>query len=190
MKDIPLEIERKFLIKMPDLSSLQAASHAVWQIEQMYLQCFEKGEVRRIRRVTCAGKVQYFYTEKRHVSELSCEEREQKITAPEYEACKYSAAGQPSHPKNALPHCLGCTYPGDRCVSVLAGSGNFRSGTGTRGRIVYVTRRIAGLPGGYRGHPLQKCDVGISDRHRTVGAVDKILMYHLFDNTSRHKETG
>lgn len=86
LKDIPLEIERKFLIKMPDLSSLQAASNAVWQIEQMYLQCFEKGEVRRIRRVTCAGKVQYFYTEKRHVSELSCEEREQKITAPEYEA--------------------------------------------------------------------------------------------------------
>lgn len=86
MKDIPLEIERKFLIKMPDLSFLQVASNAVWQIEQNYLQCFKKGEVRRIRRVTCAEKVQYFYTEKRHVSERSCEEREREITAQEYEA--------------------------------------------------------------------------------------------------------
>ena len=86
MKDIPLEIERKFLIKMPDLSSLQAASHAVWQIEQMYLQC-----LKREKYVGSAGshvreRCSIFIRKKRHVSELSCEEREQKITAPEYEA--------------------------------------------------------------------------------------------------------
>lgn len=78
------EIERKYLIAMPDASFLAAQPCcAVWLIEQVYLTA-EPGCTRRIRRVTEDGKTTYFKTFKRRVSALSAEEDEGIISKEQY----------------------------------------------------------------------------------------------------------
>ena len=62
------EIERKYLIDLPDERFLAAQPDcAVWDIEQIYL-LGEPGETRRIRRVVENGQTRCYQTTKRRVS--------------------------------------------------------------------------------------------------------------------------
>lgn len=88
-----LEIERKFLIQLPDTDAIAARNGCLTRrIVQTYLREREKSVERRIREVTeikiggeC-GKVAYFYTEKRHRSSIVRLEDEREITREEYTA--------------------------------------------------------------------------------------------------------
>jgi len=82
---IKLEIERKFLIRMPDQDMLSAMPGCVkWEIAQTYLHIGPNGETRRVRRIFTDGREQFIHTEKTRVSGLSSGEAEREITAAEY----------------------------------------------------------------------------------------------------------
>ena len=76
------EIERKFLIRRPDTSSLDGE---VWEIEQTYLTA-PSGETRRIRRIVSDGTERFFLTEKRRVTSITRIENEREIDRAEYDA--------------------------------------------------------------------------------------------------------
>ena len=79
------EIERKYLIRYPDVALLQAQPGCrKWEIVQIYLAETEPGLTRRIRQVTEDGEVKYFKTFKRRLSDLSCQEDEGKISQFDY----------------------------------------------------------------------------------------------------------
>lgn len=79
------EIERKFLIRMPDRDMLSAMPGCVaWEIAQTYLHIGPNGETRRLRRILTDGREQLIYTEKLRVSGLSSDEAEREISAAEY----------------------------------------------------------------------------------------------------------
>ena len=80
------EIERKYLIVMPDADFLRARPGcAVWEIEQIYLTA-QPGTTRRVRRVTEAGETRFYKTFKRRRTALTAEEDEGQISAEAYEA--------------------------------------------------------------------------------------------------------
>jgi CYTH domain-containing protein len=82
---VPLEIERKFLIKMPDIEQLTRRYNAVkTDILQTYLITKDKDKEKRIRRRGTDGDCSYFLTEKRTINQLSRVETEKKITAKGY----------------------------------------------------------------------------------------------------------
>lgn len=91
------EIERKYLVRYPDLSVLQAQPGVQrWEIVQIYLSSAE-GETRRVRQVVCDGDIKYYRTFKRRLTDLSAEEDEAEITPVEYlEYAREQAPG--SHP--------------------------------------------------------------------------------------------
>ena len=72
-----LEIERKFLIKYPDISKFVGAGKA--EIEQTYL---TGGS--RIRKWFENGKVTYIHTKKEKLTELTRIERERNLSEDEY----------------------------------------------------------------------------------------------------------
>ena len=85
--ELPLEIERKFLIKRPDETVLGAVPGAYkYEIEQMYLPETPEGEHPRIRRRVGDSGVECFYTVKRKISALTRVEIEREITPDEYDA--------------------------------------------------------------------------------------------------------
>ena len=87
-----LEIERKYLIRYPDLSLLSSLpGRQVWEITQTYLNDGEGGQTRRVRRVICDGETRYFRTFKRRVSALSADEDEAELTPEEYKAHLHQA---------------------------------------------------------------------------------------------------
>lgn len=77
-----LEIERKFLVKLPDLSSLNVKRTV--SITQTYLRHGENGSQRRVRRLAENGSVSYTYTEKVFITHSVREENESKITEQKY----------------------------------------------------------------------------------------------------------
>lgn len=77
----PLEIERKFLIHMPEEALLRRCI-VQWDIEQTYLLA-QPGISARVRR-RMGPCEQFFYTEKERISDCSCVEREREIGAQEY----------------------------------------------------------------------------------------------------------
>lgn len=80
----PLEIERKFLIAMPDLTALQNEHGAVGvEIEQTYLIDAE-GKKSRIRKRGRDGSYLYFHTVKTNISDTKRIEVETRITKEEY----------------------------------------------------------------------------------------------------------
>lgn len=80
-----LEIERKYLIRMPDEEYMRGLPGCeIWDIVQVYLARGEDGSSRRIRRVETNGDVHYFYTCKNRINALSCVEQEGEISAEEY----------------------------------------------------------------------------------------------------------
>lgn len=80
----PLEIERKYLIRMPNRDALAAMPGArVFAITQTYLSA-PKGISRRVRRRTEGGETVYILTEKQRVNSLTAVEQERRIGADEY----------------------------------------------------------------------------------------------------------
>lgn len=81
----PLEIERKFLIKMPDIKKL-TETHICAKVDimQTYLSMPDGSKV-RIRRRGIDGDYVYIKTEKRSLSDTVREEYEQRITPKQYE---------------------------------------------------------------------------------------------------------
>ena len=79
------EIERKYLIRYPDIRVLQAQKGVEqWEVVQIYLTVENPGETRRIRQVVSGGQIHYYKTFKRHMSTFSCEEDEGEIDQMEY----------------------------------------------------------------------------------------------------------
>ena len=75
------EIERKYLIRMPDVEALRALPGCQeWDITQIYLTDGEGGQTRRVRRVIEAGQTRYYRTFKRRLTDLSSAEDEGEIT--------------------------------------------------------------------------------------------------------------
>jgi CYTH domain-containing protein len=79
-----LEIERKYLIALPDESLLRQRCSRVYRMEQTYLLA-RPGVTARVRCRSCAGQTAYFYTEKERLSDMTHVEREREITASEYD---------------------------------------------------------------------------------------------------------
>ena len=80
----PLEIERKFLIEYPDTEMLdQMPDVKKVKIIQTYLP-IEDNLIRRVRQRTEGDKVDYFYTEKRRISDIVHIEREKEISQEQY----------------------------------------------------------------------------------------------------------
>ena len=78
-----LEIERKYLIAMPDTRALRAACSHVYEMEQTYLAA-APGVTARVRRRQEGERVEYFYTEKEFRTDRTCVERERAVTEEEY----------------------------------------------------------------------------------------------------------
>lgn len=77
-----LEIERKFLVVLPDLNKLDVKRKI--EIMQTYLKRGSNDSQRRVRKIIENGSVFYTYTEKVFVSPVVREENESEITADEY----------------------------------------------------------------------------------------------------------
>lgn len=79
------EIERKYLIRYPDVRKLQAQKGVEqWEIVQIYLTVSGPGETRRIRQVVSDGEIKYYKTFKKRLTDLSNEEDEGEIDQLEY----------------------------------------------------------------------------------------------------------
>ena len=79
------EIERKYLIRYPDIKALLAQKGVEqWEIVQIYLTVAGPGETRRIRQVVCGGEIKYYKTFKRRLTDLSNEEDEGEIDQLEF----------------------------------------------------------------------------------------------------------
>ena len=79
------EIELKYLIRYPDIKTLQAQKGVEqWEIVQIYLTVPGPGETRRIRQVVSDGEIKYYKTFKRRLSDMSNEEDEGEIDQMEY----------------------------------------------------------------------------------------------------------
>ena len=78
------EIERKYLIKMPDREVLLSQASCVCdRIEQTYL-LSEKGVTARVRKRENQDRAEYTHTEKRRLTPVTCIEDERIITEEEY----------------------------------------------------------------------------------------------------------
>lgn len=81
-----LEIERKYLIRMPDESQLAAMPDCeIWNIAQTYLKDAPNGDVQRVRRILSGDAVQYVHTVKHRLNALSQQEWEREISRVEYD---------------------------------------------------------------------------------------------------------
>lgn len=78
------EIERKYLIRYPELDSLAGQCSHVYTIEQTYL-LSRPSVTLRVRRRSEGKKTEYFYTEKERISGMTALEREREISLEEYE---------------------------------------------------------------------------------------------------------
>lgn len=79
------EIERKYLIRYPDIKTLQTQKGVEqWEIVQIYLTVSGPGETRRIRQVVSGGEIKYYKTFKKHLTSLTNEEDEGEIDQLEY----------------------------------------------------------------------------------------------------------
>lgn len=82
------EIERKYLIEMPDRDFLTHTTYKsggeIWKITQTYLKSTPEVSA-RIRRTDNEGKIIYTLTEKRKISDMRRIENEHEITVEEYE---------------------------------------------------------------------------------------------------------
>lgn len=77
----PVEIERKYIIKMPSLEILRAQTgYTKSEILQIYLPS-EKGETHRIRRRVYADRTVYYETRKIRIDKMSSHEDEREISA-------------------------------------------------------------------------------------------------------------
>lgn len=78
------EIERKFLIEMPDIETLEEKADKIITVQQTYLRTDHSGETRRLRQTVINEKTTYYYTYKKDVNSYIREEDERVITMSEY----------------------------------------------------------------------------------------------------------
>ena len=84
MNKSSLEIERKFIIRIPDTDKLsELPDYTRSRIIQTYLESSDSVTL-RVRFREYEGRVEYTETEKRRVDYMSAEEREREITSDEY----------------------------------------------------------------------------------------------------------
>ena len=80
-----LEIERKFLIEMPDLKWIVENTECkIAYIVQTYLGKNESGFGNRVRRMKIGDEVKYYHTAKKSISDMTRIELEKEITKSEY----------------------------------------------------------------------------------------------------------
>lgn len=80
----PLEIERKFLIRMPDLTQLAEKADRVIEMEQVYLTGGAPGVSMRIRKSAEGGRLTYHKNEKQRITDMVRIEREEEIDEKHY----------------------------------------------------------------------------------------------------------
>ena len=80
----PLEIERKWLIRMPDLALLREKAERVIDMEQVYLKGGAPGVSMRVRKSAEGDKVTYHRNEKQRLSDTVRIEREEEIDEAHY----------------------------------------------------------------------------------------------------------
>lgn len=86
MNKAGLEIERKYLIRMPDEARLAAMPGCeIWDIVQTYLMDGEDFSTRRVRSVQTGGQTHYIHTVKHRMTTLSHREWEAEVSRDEYE---------------------------------------------------------------------------------------------------------
>ena len=86
-EDRPLEIERKFLIRMPDPQRLAAESTRKIRIRQIYLKLSGDAQSRRLRLSRPeGGEEKRYYTEKIRLTDRTRIEREREIGPEEWDA--------------------------------------------------------------------------------------------------------
>lgn len=85
-KNVPLEIERKYLVKMPDMSIVkEQENYRDYEMVQMYLADTEEFKGVRIRKSICSGKTTCKKTMKRDITPIKRVEIEEDITVEEFE---------------------------------------------------------------------------------------------------------
>ena len=101
----PLEIERKYLIRFPDLKRLEEKPNCEKiEIVQTYLQSKDDTEV-RVRMRGKDGRYLFYRTEKRRITDTSRAEVERRITQEEYAV--YLADADPlRRPVRKMRYCL------------------------------------------------------------------------------------
>ena len=82
--DIPLEIERKFLIRAPERALLDSLAVRRDYIRRTYLGPEEKGTTGRVRLRGCGAEAEYTHTVKRRLTDTVREEREETVSPREY----------------------------------------------------------------------------------------------------------
>ena len=88
MSAIPIEIERKYIIKKPRIDRLSTLDgYSKSEILQIYLTS-DIGVTHRIRRRKCADRVTYTETVKRRIDRISAYEDEREITEAEFQELK------------------------------------------------------------------------------------------------------
>lgn len=80
-----LEIERKYLIKMPDLIQLEKLSSKVLKITQTYIGKTENGFNGRIRKIVSNENTKYMLTLKKRVVGITRQENEYEIDKETYD---------------------------------------------------------------------------------------------------------
>ena len=80
----PLEIERKWLIRMPDLAVLREKAVRVIDMEQVYLKGAAPGVSMRVRKSVEGDKITYHRNEKQKLSATVRIEREEEINGKHY----------------------------------------------------------------------------------------------------------
>ncbi len=84
INNAPIETERKYLIKYPEIEKLALMpSYSCIHIEQTYFKK-ENGDKCRVRKITDNHGVKYIFTQKEKISELSRYEFETQISKEEY----------------------------------------------------------------------------------------------------------
>ena len=109
----PLEIERKFLIRFPDLDLLEKLCTRKIAITQTYL-LSEEFISRRIRKTECGGTVVYRYNEKEKISDRTRIEREREISEEEYAERMKEAIPE----ARTISKTRYCIPSGDRCFEI------------------------------------------------------------------------
>ena len=84
MNEVPLEIERKYLIRMPDRVLLDRLAARRDYIRQTYLLPDEAGTTERVRLRGCGEEAEYTHTVKRRITDLTREEREETVSPRAY----------------------------------------------------------------------------------------------------------
>ncbi len=103
---MPIEIERKFLIKPPDPADLSSTEGLrVRRITQTYLRPLSKDNAeRRVRKIEEDGRVSYVFTRKEKITKMSRREDEREIGEDEYRAALREAYSSLTKTRYSFPY--------------------------------------------------------------------------------------